>query len=154
MPDLLNQKSHLIIELRMSDYIQYQSTNEQIQSLTEKSKEFSEAILAVVDEVENVIVGQEKIIQKLVMALIADGHVLLEGVPGLAKTRMVSTLSDTIDANFCRIQFTPDLLPADIIGTKIYDNKKDSFVTEKGPIFSNLIPVSYTHLTLPTTPYV
>ena len=139
MPDLLNQKSHLIIELRMSDYIQYQSTNKQIQSLTEKSKEFSEAILAVVDEVENVIVGQEKIIQKLVMALIADGHVLLEGVPGLAKTRMVSTLSDTIDANFCRIQFTPDLLPADIIGTKIYDNKKDSFVTEKGPIFSNLI---------------
>ena len=123
----------------MSDYIQYQSTNEQIQSLTEKSKEFSQAILAVVDEVENVIVGQEKIIQKLVMALIADGHVLLEGVPGLAKTRMVSTLSDTIDANFCRIQFTPDLLPADIIGTKIYDNKKDSFVTEKGPIFSNLI---------------
>ena len=91
MPDLLIQKSHLIIELRMSDYIQYQSTNEQIQSLTEKSKEFSEAILAVVDEVENVIVGQEKIIQKLVMALIADGHVLLEGVPGLAKTRMVST---------------------------------------------------------------
>ena len=139
MPDLLIQKSHLIIELRMSDYIQYQSTNKQIQSLTEKSKEFSEAILAVVDEVENVIVGQEKIIQKLVMALIADGHVLLEGVPGLAKTRMVSTLSDTIDANFCRIQFTPDLLPADIIGTKIYDNKKDSFVTEKGPIFSNLI---------------
>ena len=139
MPDLLNQKSHLIIELRMSDYIQYQSTNKQIQSLTEKSKEFSEAILAVVDEVENVIVGQEKIIQKLVMALIADGHVLLEGVPGLAKTRMVSTLSDTIDANFCRIQFTPDLLPADIIGTKIYDNKKYSFVTEKGPIFSNLI---------------
>ena len=65
MPDLLNQKSHLIIELRMSDYIQYQSTNKQIQSLTEKSKEFSEAILAVVDEVENVIVGQEKIIQKL-----------------------------------------------------------------------------------------
>ena len=65
MPDLLIQKSHLIIELRMSDFIQYQSTNKQIQSLTEKSKEFSEAILAVVDEVENVIVGQEKIIQKL-----------------------------------------------------------------------------------------
>ena len=123
----------------MTEYAQYQSTNKQIQSLNEKSKKYSELIFAVVDEVEKVIVGQEQIIKKLVIALIADGHVLLEGVPGLAKTRMVNTIADTINADFCRIQFTPDLLPADIIGTKIYDNKKNAFVTEKGPIFSNLV---------------
>ena len=123
----------------ISTYAQYQSTDKQIQSLTENAKKYSEILHGVIDEVENVIVGQEQIIKKLIIAMIADGHVLLEGVPGLAKTRMVNTLSDTINADFCRIQFTPDLLPADIIGTKIYDNKRDSFVTEKGPIFSNLI---------------
>ena len=127
------------MEQNISSYAQYQSTNEQIQGLTEQSKKYSEIIRGVLDEVEKVIVGQEKIVKKLVIAMMADGHVLLEGVPGLAKTRMVSTLADTINADFRRIQFTPDLLPADIIGTKIYDNKKDSFVTEKGPIFSNLI---------------
>ena len=117
----------------------YHSTNPEIQSLNEQSKKYSEKIMEIVDEVQKVIVGQETIIQKLVIAMMADGHVLLEGVPGLAKTKMVETLSKTLSANFCRIQFTPDLLPADIIGTKIYDNKNEKFVTEKGPIFSNLI---------------
>jgi|TARA_B100000959_G_scaffold55856_1_gene58259 MoxR-like ATPase len=117
----------------------YSSTNPEIQALNEQSKKYVEQIMIIVDEVQKVIVGQEQIIKKLVIALMADGHVLLEGVPGLAKTKMVYTLSKTLGAHFCRIQFTPDLLPADIIGTKIYDNKKEKFVTEKGPIFSNLI---------------
>ena len=143
----------------------YNSANPEIQSLNEQSKKYSDQIMTLVEEVQKVIVGQEQIIKKLVIAMMADGHVLLEGVPGLAKTKMVDTMSKTLSANFCRIQFTPDLLPADIIGTKIYDNKKEKFATEKGPIFSNLIladeinrappkvqsalPVSYTHLTLP-----
>ena len=117
----------------------YLSTNPEIQTLNEQSKKYAEQIMEVVSEVQKVIVGQEQVIKKLVIAMMADGHVLLEGVPGLAKTKMVDTLSKTLGANFCRIQFTPDLLPADIIGTKIYDNKKETFVTEKGPIFSNLI---------------
>ena len=117
----------------------YHSTNPEIQTLNEQSKKYAEQIMEIVDEVQKVIVGQEQVIKKLVIAMMADGHVLLEGVPGLAKTKMVDTLSKTLGANFCRIQFTPDLLPADIIGTKIYDNKKETFVTEKGPIFSNLI---------------
>lgn len=117
----------------------YESTNSEIQSLNEQSKTYAQKVMSIVDEVQNVIVGQEEVIKKLVIAMMADGHVLLEGVPGLAKTKMVETLSKTMSANFCRIQFTPDLLPADIIGTKIYDNKKEKFVTEKGPIFNNLI---------------
>ena len=117
----------------------YNSTNPEIQSLNEQSKKYAEQIMQIVDEVQKVIVGQEQVIKKLVIAMMADGHVLLEGVPGLAKTKMVDTLSKTISSNFCRIQFTPDLLPADIIGTKIYDNKEEKFTTEKGPIFSNLI---------------
>ena len=117
----------------------YHSTNPEIQSLNEQSKQYAELIMQIVDEVQKVIVGQEQVIKKLVIAMMADGHVLLEGVPGLAKTKMVDTLSKTISSNFCRIQFTPDLLPADIIGTKIYDNKEEKFTTEKGPIFSNLI---------------
>jgi len=117
----------------------YNSTNSEIQSLTEQSKKYSTEIMSIVDEVQKVIVGQEDVIKKLVIAMMSDGHVLLEGVPGLAKTKMVDTLSKTLGADFRRIQFTPDLLPADIIGTKIYDNKKEKFVTEKGPIFSNLI---------------
>ena len=117
----------------------YNTTNPEIQSLNEQSKKYAEQIMQIVDEVQKVIVGQEQVIKKLVIAMMADGHVLLEGVPGLAKTKMVDTLSKTLSSNFCRIQFTPDLLPADIIGTKIYDNKNEKFTTEKGPIFSNLI---------------
>ena len=97
----------------------YHSENPEIQSLNEQSKKYAEEIMSIVDEVQKVIVRQEHIIKKLVIAMMADGHVLLEGVPGLAKTKMVDTISKTLGANFCRIQFTPDLLPADIIGTKI-----------------------------------
>ncbi len=113
--------------------------NSEIKKLNSQAQIHSEKLNSVLDEVKKVIVGQEEILDKLIICLIADGHVLLEGVPGLAKTLMVNTLSETFNVNFCRIQFTPDLLPADITGTQIYDNKKGNFYTQKGPIFSNFI---------------
>ena len=90
-------------------------------------------------EIRKVIVGQEEVINKVLIALISRGHVLLEGMPGLAKTLLISSLAKTLDCSFKRIQFTPDLLPADIIGTKIYNEKTKKFYTEKGPIFHNFI---------------
>jgi MoxR-like ATPase len=113
--------------------------NAEIKKLTKEAEKHSKELNKVIDEAHKIIVGQEDVVERLVMALIADGHILLEGVPGLAKTLMIRTLSDTLHAKFCRIQFTPDLLPADIIGTKIYDHKKSSFYTKKGPIFSNFV---------------
>ena len=91
------------------------------------------------NEIGNVIVGQSYLIDRLIVGLLANGHVLIEGVPGLAKTLSIRTLASVTDADFKRIQFTPDLLPADIIGTLIYNPKESSFETRKGPIFSNLI---------------
>ena len=85
------------------------------------------------------IVGQEEIVNKIFIGLLANGHVLLEGVPGLAKTLMAKTISQLINVNFQRVQFTPDMLPADLLGTLIYNQKKSEFETRKGPIFSNLI---------------
>ncbi len=90
-------------------------------------------------EVKKVIIGQKKMIESLMIGLLSNGHILLEGVPGLAKTLAISTLSKTIDAKFNRIQFTPDLLPADLLGTMIYNQKKEEFISKKGPIFSNFI---------------
>lgn len=90
-------------------------------------------------EASKVIVGQSEIIEKFIIGLISGGHVLIEGVPGLAKTLTIKTLSDIIQTKFKRIQFTPDLLPADIIGTTIYNPQKNEFTTKKGPIFANLI---------------
>jgi len=113
--------------------------NKEIKFLNLRAQGYSKKLDNVLDEVKKVIVGQEDILNKLIIALISDGHVLLEGVPGLAKTLMIKTLSETFNSNFCRIQFTPDLLPADIIGTKIYDQRKGSFYTQKGPIFHNFI---------------
>ncbi|RLJ03127.1 MAG: ATPase [Candidatus Aenigmatarchaeota archaeon] len=111
----------------------------EIKNLNMKAQKYSKRLDSVLEEVRKVVVGQEDIVRKLLISLIADGHVLLEGVPGLAKTLMVKTLSETIKCSFCRIQFTPDLLPADIIGTKIYDQRKGNFYTQKGPIFNNFI---------------
>ena len=91
------------------------------------------------DEIGKVIVGQQYLIDRLLVGLIANGHVLLEGVPGLAKTMSVKTLSDAIETDFQRLQFTPDLLPADLIGTLVYSPRDGSFTTKKGPIFSNII---------------
>jgi MoxR-like ATPase len=113
--------------------------NSKIKKLNFQAEKYSQRLGNVLDELEKTVVGQEGILKKLLISLIADGHVLLEGVPGLAKTLMVKTLSDTINASFCRIQFTPDLLPADIIGTKIYDHRKGTFSTQKGPVFHNFI---------------
>ena len=96
-------------------------------------------IQSVITEVYKVVVGQEYMIKRLLMGLFTQGHILLEGVPGLAKTLTVNTLSSVLKLNFKRIQFTPDLLPSDVIGTMIYNQKKSSFEVKKGPVFSNII---------------
>lgn len=90
-------------------------------------------------EIGKVIVGQQYMIDRLMIGLLANGHVLLEGVPGLAKTLAIKTLSDTVGGNFNRIQFTPDLLPADVVGTMIYNQKQEDFSVKKGPVFANFI---------------
>jgi MoxR-like ATPase len=109
---------------------------EQIQAVVEKEAVFVEKLMS---QISSVIVGQKYMIERLLVGILADGHVLLEGVPGLAKTLAVKTLSDTIDTKFQRIQFTPDLLPADLVGTMIYNPQKSEFSVKKGPIFSNII---------------
>ena len=86
-----------------------------------------------------VILGQEELVNKILISMLANGHILLEGVPGLAKTLMVKTLAKLIETNFQRIQFTPDMLPADLLGTLIYNQRTGEFDTRKGPIFSNII---------------
>ncbi|HEY9724719.1 MAG TPA: AAA family ATPase [Oscillatoriaceae cyanobacterium] len=93
----------------------------------------------VLGEVKRVIVGQNNLLERLLIALLADGHILLEGVPGLAKTLSINTLAEVLQADFSRIQFTPDLLPADLLGTSIYDAKKGRFTTKRGPVFANLL---------------
>ena len=114
-----------------------QSVN--IQELNQKIEKESEFIEIIRLEMQKVIVGQKHLIDSLLIGLLADGHVLLEGVPGLAKTLAINTLSSIINAKFNRIQFTPDLLPADLIGTMIYSQKQEEFIVKKGPIFSNFI---------------
>ena len=120
-------------------FIEAIKINKEIQNLNKKAEVFSKKITKVHSEISKVIVGQEEAIKKLIIALISDGHILIEGVPGLAKTLMVKTVSDCLSCGFVRLQFTPDLLPADITGTKIYDHKNVSFKTIKGPIFTNFI---------------
>tara|TARA_B100000287_G_scaffold89289_2_gene81709 strand:- start:1131 stop:2093 length:963 start_codon:yes stop_codon:yes gene_type:complete len=93
----------------------------------------------VIEEVSKVVVGQDYMIKRLLMGLFTQGHILLEGVPGLAKTLTVNTLANVLKLNFKRIQFTPDLLPSDVIGTMIYNQKKSAFEVKKGPVFSNII---------------
>lgn len=110
-----------------------------IQALNEKIRRESAFVERLNREVAKIIVGQKYMIERLMVGLLGNGHVLLEGVPGLAKTLAVKTLSAAIQTKFQRIQFTPDLLPADLIGTLIYDQRNGQFTTKKGPIFSNLI---------------
>jgi len=109
---------------------------EQIQAIVEKESIFVEKLTS---QISSVIVGQKYMIERLLVGILANGHVLIEGVPGLAKTLSVKTLSDTIEAKFQRLQFTPDLLPADLIGTMIYNPQKAEFKAKKGPIFANII---------------
>lgn len=113
--------------------------NEEITKLNERIAEESNFIDDMRREFSKVIVGQKHLIDRLIIGLLADGHILLEGVPGIAKTLSVNTLADIIDADFQRIQFTPDLLPADIIGTLVYNQAKGTFTTKQGPIFANII---------------
>ncbi|MEN8154117.1 MAG: MoxR family ATPase [Acidobacteriota bacterium] len=107
--------------------------------LNEKIKEESRIIEKILSEMEKVIVGQRDLLERMMVALITSGHILLEGVPGLAKTLAVKTLAQVLDIDFARIQFTPDLLPADLTGTLVFNPKKSEFHTRKGPIFTNLL---------------
>lgn len=113
--------------------------NAQIPEINDKVKEASSWIILLRQEMSRVIVGQKHLIDSLLIGILSNGHVLLEGVPGLAKTLSIKTLAASIQAQFQRIQFTPDLLPADIIGTLVYNPKESEFYTKKGPIFANLI---------------
>ncbi len=110
-----------------------------IAALNEKIKQESAFVDLMFNEIGKVIVGQKPMVERLIVGLLSNGHVLLEGVPGLAKTLAIKTLSSAMKAKFQRIQFTPDLLPADLVGTQIYNQKDGSFFIRKGPIFSNFI---------------
>ena len=113
-----------------------------MQDIRELNKKVQQESLFLADlrrEIGRVIVGQTDLVDKMLVALLADGHILIEGVPGLAKTLTVKTLSDAISSSFQRIQFTPDLLPADITGTLIFNPKDGSFIPKKGPVFANLV---------------
>ena len=113
--------------------------NTDIKELGQQIEKESASIRALQAEIGKVIVGQSYLVERLLISLLADGHVLLEGVPGLAKTLSVKTLAQAIKTQFQRIQFTPDLLPADLLGTLIYNPKTGEFSTKKGPLFSNII---------------
>src|SRR3982751_3844209 len=113
--------------------------DQSIREIHEKVKQASVFVQALKQEIGKVIVGQDYLVERLLIGLLADGHVLLEGVPGLAKTLAVRTLARTVDTHFQRIQFTPDLLPADLVGTTIYNPRDSQFSVKKGPIFTNLL---------------
>ena len=110
-----------------------------LSAINERILESSKFVQPLRENLQHSVVGQEELLDKIIICMLADGHVLLEGVPGLAKTLTVKTLAASISTNFQRIQFTPDMLPADLIGTLIYNQKSGEFDTRKGPIFSNII---------------
>ena len=110
-----------------------------ITELNKKIEQESSFIEAIRNEISKTIIGQKAMVERLMIGLLSDGHILLEGVPGLAKTLAISALAKTIDAGFSRIQFTPDLLPADVIGTMIYNPQNAGFVVKQGPIFANFV---------------
>src|SRR5207244_10309931 len=110
-----------------------------VQSVAAAVQDAAGFVYGLREEIAKVVVGQRYVVDRLMIGLLANGHVLLEGVPGLAKTLSVKTLAQTIDASFHRLQFTPDLLPADLIGTLVYSPRDGAFTTKKGPIFANII---------------
>ncbi len=116
------------------DYKVYMEKNK-----SEEILKASKTINSIINEIQKVVVGQKDFIEKLIIALMCNGHVLIEGIPGLAKTLTVISLSKSIKADFSRIQFTPDLMPSDLIGTLIFNNQKNEFVPHKGPIFSQIV---------------
>ena len=115
------------------------SPAESIRLLTEKVQTENQIIQLLRKEVSKVIVGQTHMLDRMLIALLAEGHILLEGVPGLAKTLAIKSLSNALDASFSRIQFTPDLLPADVSGTLVYNQKSEQFTVKKGPVFANFV---------------
>ncbi|MCK5175415.1 MAG: AAA family ATPase, partial [Planctomycetes bacterium] len=112
---------------------------DQVEQINARFVRESEVLERVRKEIARVIVGQEELIERFLLALLCNGHVLIEGIPGLAKTLSVTTLARTISASFHRIQFTPDLLPADILGSSIYNPVDGSFVFRRGPVFCNVL---------------
>jgi len=110
-----------------------------ITAINDRVKEESAALYRLREEIGRVIVGQRYLVDRLMIGMLANGHVLLEGVPGLAKTLSVKTLAQTLNATFRRLQFTPDLLPADLIGTPVYNPREGTFSTKKGPVFANIV---------------
>lgn len=110
-----------------------------IRELNERIQKESSFVDLINMEMNKVIIGQKHLVESLLIGLLSGGHILLEGVPGLAKTLAINTLATTIDADFARIQFTPDLLPADLLGTLIYSQKNEEFIVKKGPIFTNFV---------------
>jgi MoxR-like ATPase len=119
--------------------VDQQNSTVDIRALNEQIEKESGFVDLVKLEMDKVIVGQKYMVDRLLIGLLSDGHILLEGVPGLAKTLSIKTLADTVHSQFSRIQFTPDLLPADVIGTMIYSQKKDEFSVKKGPMFANFV---------------
>lgn len=113
--------------------------NQDIKAIQAEVEEKSKFLPTLTSEIRKVIVGQNYLVERLLVGLLADGHILIEGVPGLAKTLSIKTLSDCIQASFQRLQFTPDLLPADLIGTMVFSPNEGKFYPKKGPIFANLI---------------
>src|SRR3954462_5475289 len=113
--------------------------NTGISAINESVQEAAAFVRPLFGELGKVIIGQTYLVERLVIGLLANGHVLLEGVPGLAKTLSVKSLSNCLDVKFSRLQFTPDMLPADVIGTQIYNPQSGGFTTRRGPIFANLI---------------
>jgi len=110
-----------------------------IKELNEKIQQESAFVDMLTMEMQHVIIGQKHMVERLIIGLLANGHILLEGVPGLAKTLAIKSLANTIDLKFNRIQFTPDLLPADLLGTMIYSQKTEDFLVRKGPVFANFV---------------
>jgi len=113
--------------------------SESVEQITQKVEREFPVVAAVSEEVSKVLVGQRNMTEKLLIGLLSDGHILVEGVPGLAKTTAIKTLAEVMQADFNRIQFTPDLLPADLIGTQIYSPKEGNFHVKKGPLFAHIV---------------
>ena len=113
--------------------------NAGITAINEEVKHSSAFVQPLLGEMSKVVIGQKTLVERLIIGLLANGHVLLEGVPGLAKTLSIKSLAQCMDANFSRLQFTPDMLPADVVGTQIYNPQSGDFTTKQGPVFANLV---------------
>ena len=132
-------KNKTLFEIKINSNMMENTGTIDIKSINEKIERESAFVDLLTFEMNKVIVGQKYMVERLLIGLLGQGHILLEGVPGLAKTLAINTLSQAIDASFSRIQFTPDLLPADVVGTLIYNMKLNDFTIKKGPIFANFV---------------